>query len=988
MRLGAGLLAVRAGEGRLVGLLAALFATIEAGRGLGDVAVTTLFLNRVGAASLPWLFIALGLVSLVVALGYGAAIGRVARRPFFVGLLVAFAAALVLLRLAAVADTVAVYGLLWVVVNVVNALLLTVVWTVAGTTLDVRQAKRLFPLCTSAAIAGSFVGTLASGPLAAVLGTENLIVLDAALLVVAVALVARIVGGDRPGRTGRAGTERGAGTAGSPTSLRAQLRRGFDDVRASPLLRLVAVAYVLFSVLLFSVTFPYQGALQRAFEGDEAGLATTVGLIQAAVTAVSFLVSLALANRVYARFGVAAAALILPVVYVLGFGTWLVQFTFATAVGFVVVQQVVQRSLSNAAWSAMFTVVPSERRPQVLAFIDGVPGQLGTSLSGVLLLVATAAFSATQAPIFAMGLVAALVLTWIVARIRRRYGEALVRTLRAGLAEQVLEGGAGLQALARAPGVTSELETALRDPAAGTRRLAADLLGRLGSREATAALEERLGDEDAEVRAAALRALAALEPERARTAADRLAGDPSAAVRAERGAALIAAGDEAGGHADLNELLALKDAAGRLAALDVAGRLGDVALEPPLVGALADPDARIRAAAARALAGLPSLTIAADPLRAALDDDAGTVRRAAALTLARHGTATPALLEVLRHGPERAQEAAVIALAGGDGSSREPVRSWALERVARAAGLRRHAAALGGAPSGPAIDFLRAVVERRGRRLEDQVLTAVAALGAPQASGLLRRCLRSPNADTRAQAIEAIDAIGDRRLAQAIVGLLDSDGARDGSTAAGTVQGLMDDPDPWLRTIAIRAGAEALDRQQAELARRATSDPDPAVRTRLGSLHHNGGLPMADTDSTLGELDRMLFLRRVPLFSQLDPEDLQRLAATATERLYAAEEALVREGEDGDELIVLVEGRVRVIRTEADTERLLRTYEAGDHIGELAVLRDRPRAATVIAETAVRGLVIGGEGLRAILTERPEAAMAMLGTLAERISAQ
>ena len=400
MRLGAGLLAVRAGEGRLVGLLAALFATIEAGRGLGDVAVTTLFLNRVGAASLPWLFIALGLVSLVVALGYGTAIGRVPRRPFFVGLLVAFAGTLIVLRVAAVADTVAVYGLLWVVVNVVNALLLTVVWTVAGTTLDVRQAKRLFPLCTSAAIAGSFVGTLASGPLAAVLGTENLIVLDAVLLVAAVALVARIVGA-RPGSP--AGTERGAGRAPSRVSLRAQLRRGFDDVRASPLLRLVAVGYVLFSVLLFSVTFPYQGALQRAFEGDEAGLATTVGLIQAGVTAVSFFVSLALANRVYARFGVATAALILPVVYLLGFATWLVQFTFATAVGFVVVQQVAQRSLSNAAWSAMFTVVPSDRRPQVLAFIDGVPGQLGISLSGVLLLVATALFSATQAPIFLMG---------------------------------------------------------------------------------------------------------------------------------------------------------------------------------------------------------------------------------------------------------------------------------------------------------------------------------------------------------------------------------------------------------------------------------------------------------------------------------------------------------------------------------------------------------------------------------------------------------
>jgi CRP-like cAMP-binding protein len=85
---------------------------------------------------------------------------------------------------------------------------------------------------------------------------------------------------------------------------------------------------------------------------------------------------------------------------------------------------------------------------------------------------------------------------------------------------------------------------------------------------------------------------------------------------------------------------------------------------------------------------------------------------------------------------------------------------------------------------------------------------------------------------------------------------------------------------------------------------------------------------------------------------------------------------------------VIVEGSVRVVRGTGPDEHTIRTYEAGDHFGELAVLRERPRAATVIATTAVRGLVIDGQGLRAILRERPEAAMAMLATLAERISSQ
>ena len=72
------------------------------------------------------------------------------------------------------------------------------------------------------------------------------------------------------------------------------------------------MAYVLFAVLMFSLQFPYQTAVANAFEGNDAGLATFVGLEQAGVTAASFVVSIALANPVYARFGVVDAALTLP----------------------------------------------------------------------------------------------------------------------------------------------------------------------------------------------------------------------------------------------------------------------------------------------------------------------------------------------------------------------------------------------------------------------------------------------------------------------------------------------------------------------------------------------------------------------------------------------------------------------------------------------------------------------------------------------------
>jgi len=147
---------------------------------------------------------------------------------------------------------------------------------------------------------------------------------------------------------------------------------------------------------------------------------------------------------------------------------------------------------------------------------------------------------------------------------------------------------------------------------------------------------------------------------------------------------------------------------------------------------------------------------------------------------------------------------------------------------------------------------------------------------------------------------------------------------------------------------------------------------------------------MTVTNASLAELQTMLALRRVPLFRDLDPEDLQRLAMVTEDCWYPPGTALMTEGELGDDLVIVIEGSVRVVlRADDGSNRLVRRCGPGEHIGELAVLRGRPRAATVVAEdTGVRGLVLGGAGLKAILRERPEAAMAMLATLAERIGTQ
>jgi HEAT repeat protein/ATP/ADP translocase len=944
---------VRAGEGRIVALIAALFVALEMGKGLGEVGVDTLVVSRFGTGALPYLFIGLGVTSLIAALAYGAALGRVPRTPLLVGVLVGAAVLLFVGRLLIATGTVAVLPLIWIVTFAASAIAGTISWTVAGSAFDARQAKRLFPLCTGAAIAGSFIGSLASGPVAGAAGTEQLVVIEAVLFGVVAFLIWRIAS---TGRLRVPARRRGG-------SVVADVRIGFDEVVRSPLFKLVAIAYVLFSILEFSVKYPFLQAASAAF-ATEAELATAIGLVMAAVTATSFVLSLTVANRLYARFGVAGTALILPIVYVVGFGLWLVQFSFATAALVRFTQQTTQRGISNAAWSAFYNVVPTERRAQVLAFVDGVPGQIGMVLAGLLLLGAGRVFAADQ--VFWLGAITAVILTIVVIAIGRRYGGSLIRTLRSGLGEQVLEGGPGLAALSRDPQVGAALLAALDAPEPPVRRMAASMLGRIGIPGAIGALTRATRDVDPGVRIAALGGLARLPGSLAsmEPLIDRL-GDEDDAVRA---AAVRALGLQqvAGTTASIQQLRG--DQSNRVRAALAVALDGDDTAEESVATLLADPDHDVRHAVIEevaAIGGLRRSDSIAPLLVRALDDESALVRRTAAGLLASRDAETAGVAEQLTSGSPRAQDSALLALVGHGPAVRDVVLDWAERQVALATQWREARLALEGEHGGnlrpdTAIGFLVSVLAGRELQSSERALGALAVLGASEAGGVLRRSVRSNDPETRAQALEALDSVGDRRLRRAIVAFLDADSGGSRASRDMVLRNLAGNDDLWVAALAARSIADA-----------------------------EGAANVAETVRTISDIDTMLLLRRVPLFEGLAPEDLQRIAATCNERAYPAGEALVREGDVGNELFVLMAGTVRVVRDQADgTERMIRTYQAGDHIGELAVLRDRPRAASVIAESDVRVTVIDGENLKAILRERPEAAMAMLATLAERISAQ
>ena len=127
-------------------------------------------------------------------------------------------------------------------------------------------------------------------------------------------------------------------------------------------------------------------------------------------------------------------------------------------------------------------------------------------------------------------------------------------------------------------------------------------------------------------------------------------------------------------------------------------------------------------------------------------------------------------------------------------------------------------------------------------------------------------------------------------------------------------------------------------------------------------------------------------LRRAPLFAALDDEQAAELRASMTETTLARGESLFHEGDPGDRLYVIVDGKVKLHRASADgRENMLQVVGPGEMIGELALFDPGPRSATATALTEVKLLGLGHGDLQPWLSARPEVAMALLRAISRRL---
>ena len=131
--------------------------------------------------------------------------------------------------------------------------------------------------------------------------------------------------------------------------------------------------------------------------------------------------------------------------------------------------------------------------------------------------------------------------------------------------------------------------------------------------------------------------------------------------------------------------------------------------------------------------------------------------------------------------------------------------------------------------------------------------------------------------------------------------------------------------------------------------------------------------------------DNIEFLKHVALFQDLDRKSLEAIANAAVEQSYTAGQEIVRQGDTGVGAFIIKKGRVEAVQDRSGNEHKLAVLKTGDMFGEMALLDEFPRSATVRALEPTTCLGIQRWHFKGILESHPQIALALLPVLTKRL---
>lgn len=137
------------------------------------------------------------------------------------------------------------------------------------------------------------------------------------------------------------------------------------------------------------------------------------------------------------------------------------------------------------------------------------------------------------------------------------------------------------------------------------------------------------------------------------------------------------------------------------------------------------------------------------------------------------------------------------------------------------------------------------------------------------------------------------------------------------------------------------------------------------------------------TERFVGTVEKVLFLKSIDLFSQIPGEDLSQIALITDEVQFDADDEIFCQGESGQSLFFIIEGRVRIHAAGVSEDLAVLSERAV--FGEMALLDSEPRSASATALSDVLCLKIERDDFNEILAEKPEIAQGIIKVLTRRL---
>jgi HEAT repeat protein len=643
------------GEGRVVGLCLTVFFFVFVGIMFGRNARDSLFLSNFGIQYLPYMYFANAVVLVICSVFYTSLVDRMERGKFLASVSVIFAVTLVGSRAVLLGQPRWFYPVLYILAQAIWNFSLLQFWTFLADLFDTRQAKRLFPVVGIGSLLGMIAVGLTSRPLVGAIGTENLLLVWAGVILAASVLGGLVYTKHRPAKAMPA-QDRASLPPPRRVSEWEKFKDGASRLRQEPLLRSLALITLLLWTVFTIVDFCFNLRARETYPNKNE-LTAFLGSFRGWAGFLCLVVQLFLTSPLISRFGVGTTIAFHPVFLSLStlWMTW--RFGNPSVYTAKMGDHVLLYTVQDSSFQLLYNPVPIERRARIRGFIDGFVKPLSMAVAGVLLLLGNKYLSPRQ--IAMLGLF--LSLAWLAAALtsKKGYIRALLQNLQADSPALRQAAATALAKLKDASSFAILSET-LRSARPERVVAAIQFLESFETDQATTTLVGLLSHPDARVRATAASALGRRAGAQCADQLTRLLSDPDPRVRANVIEALAAKGDPAmltklrpllqdpSSRARVNTLLTIATIQGVSAALE----------SLPFLQELAAGDTTARSTAAYALGRLP-LEQSVDLLVALLQDPELRIRCEAARALGRIASARviPSLIEALGGPPQLRHEA-------------------------------------------------------------------------------------------------------------------------------------------------------------------------------------------------------------------------------------------------------------------------------------------------------------------------------------------